>query len=133
MIDFGYAEEIRLLASTSGNDDLYNYFSMEDAFNEYSMKNNLNITINIDLVKYEKPTDSYAFFKHLIESLLKKQKSTFDIYFYNTKYINIYGTYLLDLYSKLPKENIERFNPKVLHEECTYKNELVGLVISNNN
>jgi len=104
---------------------------MEKRFGIYAENNNLNISITLDILKYEKPTDSYSYFKSLVESMLKKTNNPYDIYVYNSKYIDIYGPYLLNLSLNFPKEHIEMYDSIILKDECTYieNNELVGLVI----
>jgi len=122
--------EINILAFSYTADKNETNVGEKEKFREYAERNNIkNITINIDILKYDKPSDSYSYFKSLVESLLKKGKNPYDMFFYNSKYTSIYGPYLLNLNSNLPKEHIEMYNPRVLKEECTYNNELVGLVI----
>ena len=115
----------------------------EQDFGKYAEENNLNITIKVELMKFINPSDSYANFKSLVESSLKKSNNInndknsnneihstkFDIYIYDSKYTNIYGPYLLDLKNNLPEEHIEMYNPKVVSEICTYKDKVVGLVL----
>ena len=124
--------EIKLLTPVVDNSNLYD--NIENEFSEYAAKKKLNITIKLDEILYDKPSDSFSYFKSLVESLLKnnKNESPYDIYFFNSKYTSIYGPYLLNLSSNIPKEIIETFNPNVLREECTYNDELVALVILNN-
>jgi len=120
--------EINILAFSYTADKNDKNEEEKKKFNEYAERNNIkNITINIEILKYEKPSDSYSYFKSLVESLLKKEKNPYDMFFYNSKYTSIYGPYLLNLNLNLPKEHIEMYNQRVLREECTYKNELVGL------
>jgi len=85
--------------------------------------------MNLEALKYEKSIDALSYFKSLVESLLKKQNNSYDIYLYSSTYTSMYGPYLLNLNLNLPKEHIEMYNSKVLKGECTYKDELVGLVI----
>jgi len=93
-------------------------------------------------MEFENPTDSYANFKSLVETSLRKSNdltsknsNKYDLYTYSIQYTNIYAPYLLNLKKHLPNEYIEMFNSKVIKETCTYKNELskedevVGLVI----
>jgi len=108
---------------------------LKNDFNNYSEINNLNITLEFEILKYDKPTDSYVFFKQFIESSLKKSTNknnnkAYDIYFYDNKYLNIYGPYLLDLKDLIPKDYIEMHDPRVIKEICTYNDTaLVGFVI----
>jgi len=129
---FGNATVINLLtysfASTAEN---LNQTESENAFKKYMEKKNLNITLNIEVMIFENPSDSYANFKSLVETSLRKSndktsnnKNKYDIYVYSNQYTNIYAPYLLDLKNFLPKEYIAMYNSKVVKETCTYKNEL---------
>jgi len=102
---------------------------MENEFREYAANNNLNITLNVVVLKYEKASDSYSFFKSFIESSLKKQNSPYDIYFYNSIHINLFGPYLLNLINELSEEYINIYNSKILTKECYYKDKLIGIVM----
>jgi len=110
-------------------------------FNEYAEENNLNVTINVELMSYENPTSSYEKFKLLVESSLKKSNNIhnskneenntkFDLYFFNTRFTNLYGPYLLNLEEYLPKEFIEMYNSDIIKKTSFYKDELVGLPTS---
>jgi len=101
---------------------------MEKGFSEYAIKNNLDIELDLEIIKYDKPTDSYSYFKSLVESLIKKPQRPYEIYFYESKFTNIYGKYLLNLNDYLPKDHIKMYDSRVLSEECTYKDKLVGIV-----
>ena len=81
-------------------------------------------------MKFENPTDSDVNYKSLVESSLirSNNKNKFEIYFYNLRFIDIYGPYLLDLKELLPKKHIEKFNSKVIPDTCFYNDKLVGLV-----
>jgi len=129
---FGNKEEIKLLTFTYDNMDLYNKERMEKEFGEYAENNNLNITVTLEIIRYEKPSDSYSYFKTLVETLLKKSNSPYDIYIYESIHTSIYGSYLLNLNDYLPKEHIEMYNSKLIKEEfINEKDELVGLVMLN--
>ena len=52
-----------------------NKSSHEKEFNEYAKNNNLNIEIELEVMKIGNPTDSYTNFKPIIESSLKKSNS----------------------------------------------------------
>ena len=111
---------------------------MENDFTEYAKKNNLDFKIELETLSYEKPSDSYSFFKLFIEQSLKKHNNnTKDIYFYDSKYTNLYGPYLLNIRDKLSKEHIEKYDPRIVSEECSvedkYGEKLVGLVLFINN
>jgi len=103
---------------------------MEIEFNEFSRNNNLDIKVNVELLEFEKPTDSYENLKSIIVSLFQKKKKTYDIYYYDSNYSFIFGPYLLNLKDHLEKEYIEMYDPKILKETGTYKDAVIGLPIS---
>jgi len=118
--------------------DMGNELKIE--FDKYAEKNNLNITINVEIMNYENPTSSYEKFKLLVESSLKKSNNIhnisneenatkFDLYFFDTRFTNLYGPYLLNLKDYIPKEFIEMYNSDIIEKTSFYNNELVGLVI----
>jgi len=116
------------------------FFSFDDSqsmyetlLNKYNANNQLNVTVHVEMLKYEKSTDSLTYFKPLVESLLKKSDThkKYDIYFYDNKYTDIYGQYLLDLKDNLPQELINMYSANTINRTCTYKDKLVGLVIFN--
>jgi len=134
---FGKNVQINILTYTFTESDLGQTSPIELQFAEYAEKNNLNITIQVELMKFVSPSDSYANFKSLVETSLKKSNNinndknstneVYDIYVYDNKYTNIYGPYLLDLKDNLPKEYIEMYDSKIVNDVCTYKDEVVGL------
>jgi len=101
---------------------------MKSEFKEYASKNNLSIEINIELMKYNNPSDSFSNFKSVVESLLKKSTEKFDMFIYSNRYTDIFAPYLLDLKGYLSDEYIHMYNSKVLKETCNHKEELIGLV-----
>ena len=113
----------------------------KDEFEEYAKANNSTTTINVESMKYENPTSSYTNFKLLVESSLKKSNNIhnanneknnntkFDIYFYDMRFTNLYGPYLLNLKEYLSKEFIEMYNSDIIEKTAIYNDELVGLVI----
>jgi len=134
--------QINILTYTFTETNLDHVDPAELQFSKYAEKNNLNITIKVELMKFVSPSDSYANFKSLVETSLKKSNNIndknstneinnkiYDIYIYDNKYTKIYGPYLLDLKDNLPKEYIELYDSKIVSEVCTYKDKLVGLVI----
>ena len=121
--------EINLLTFSYANSEIYNETLMEEGFNQYAARKNLNITLNVDILIYDKPTDAYKYFISLVESSLKKNSVKYEIYFYDNAYSDMYGPYLLNLNNNLPKEHIEMYDTKILNETCYYKDELVGFVM----
>jgi len=135
---FGKETTINVLTYTFDNYDTFNKTEMEEKFRIYAEQNNLDISVNMEIMRYENPLDSYINFKSLAESSLKKSNdktssnnNKYDMYTFSNRYTKVYAPYLLDLRKNLPKEFIEMFNSKVVNETCSYKNEeedeVVGL------
>eukprot|EP00833_Pecoramyces_ruminatium_P003044 jgi/Orpsp1_1/1177076/evm.model.c7180000060115.1 len=97
---------------------------MIDDFNEYSNRNNLNITVTLNTYRITGDFDSFGL---TLESLFLKRSNKYDIYYYDSVYTQKYGAYLLDLKKYLPKEHIEMYDSKLLSESCTYGEKLIGL------
>jgi len=100
---------------------------MINDFNEYSEKNNLNITISIN-IHTNMDNKNFESFVDNVESLLNKKTNKYDIYYYDNAYTVKYGPYLLDLEKYLPKEHIEMYNSDIIEKTCVYEDKLVGLV-----
>ena len=114
---------------------------IENAFKMYAEKNSLNITVNVDVMRFPNPTSTYKNFKLLVETSLKKSNNIhtinnknltntkYDIYFYDMRFTDLYAPYLLDLNEVLPKDFIEKYNSRIINESCIYEDKVVGLVI----
>jgi len=131
----GNAVEINLLAYSvdSSSSSLQTAF---DEFARYSEEHNLGVTINPEIMKFDNPTDSYENFKSIVESSLKKSNSgksvtgkKYDVYFYSSKYLDLFGPYLLNLYDAIDKERIDIFDSKFIQDTCINNGELVGLPV----
>jgi len=135
--------QINVLTYTFSDTNLDDTDTTERLFDIYAKMNNLNITLNMEMITFTNPSDSFANFKSLVETSLKKSNNIhynkssskeihstkYDIYIFDNRYTNIYGPYLLDLKENLPKEYIEMYDSKILSETSYYKDKLVGLVI----
>jgi len=99
---------------------------MIDDFNDYSIENNLNITIDHTFFSNLNSTNEYEF-KSTIEAFVKGDK--YDIYKYDNKNTPLYGKYLLDLNTVMDKNHINMYDSHIVSETSIYKNKLVGIVI----
>ncbi|ORX41837.1 periplasmic binding protein-like II [Piromyces finnis] len=66
----------------------------------------------------------------MIETLLRKKSTKYDLYFYDDIYSNRFGPYFIDLNDYLSEEHINSFNKNILSQLCYYENKLVGLPVS---
>lgn len=116
---------------TTTREQNYNfYYSFENEFNKYSLDNNLNITVKLTLLTNLNSTImSVKSFGSMVETLLKKSSSKYDIYFYDNTYTPKYSPYLLDLAEYISEEELNEFNSEVVTKLCFHQNKLVGLVL----
>jgi len=100
--------------------------NMVKDFNDYSEENNLNITLELEMVdKVNNQFDSYSAY---IETVLQKKNNIkYDILIYDNSYTQKYGPHLLDLKDYI-KDDVSMFDDILIKDSCTYKDELVGLV-----
>jgi len=103
------------------------YSSLVYDFNAYSQKNNLNITVNLEITE-NKQIDDYG---SAIEVLLKRKNSrkSYDLFFYENYYKSKFGAYLIDLKGLIPEDHINMFDPNIISGTCYYKDKLIGMVI----
>jgi len=104
------------------------YTYLINNFNDYSIKNNLNITLNLNLLTPKNSTVNRDEFFSLIDSFLQKKSNKYDIYFYDNIYTPKFEPYFLDLNKLLPKEHINLYKSIENYESYSYNNKLVGLV-----
>ncbi|ORX83189.1 periplasmic binding protein-like II [Anaeromyces robustus] len=99
-------------------------------FNKYSENNNLNITINLNLLTTLNSTYSGIDFGSLIETLNKKKSTKYDFYFYDSLYSENYGSHFLDLKKWIPQEYIDNYDPSTLKQTCMYNDKLIGFPVT---
>ncbi|KAL6598131.1 periplasmic binding protein-like II [Neocallimastix sp. 'constans'] len=121
-----YGKNITLNVVAYATEDYSNiYKTMINDFNEYSIKKELDIYVDLTVISN---SDSYESYASMVQALLmKKNNNKYDLYYYDNAYTQEYGPYLLDLEKYLPKDHIDMFNSKLLSQSCIYENKLVGL------
>jgi len=126
---FGNATLINILTYSFDEYSTSQNYILEKEFNDYAEVNNLNVTVKFEVMIFENPSEAYENFKLVAETSLKKTNNhkKYDMYFYDNKYTNIYGPYLLDLKNLVPKEHVDIFNPDIIRDSCVYKDKLIGL------
>ena len=90
------------------NSDGRPYVQIFDEYNEYSLKNKLNVTVNLTLDIHSLEIDN---FESMVESLFMKKKTKYDMYTYDCSYTTKNGEYLLDLNNRISDEHIKLFHP----------------------
>jgi len=97
-------------------------------FNKYSKENNLEIDLKLNIFTEDNYTGSYFSYGDVIESVLKKSKTKYDIYTYDNAFVLKFGSYFLDLKEYLSEDLIKLYNKKIISYTCIYKNKLIALV-----
>ncbi|ORX58372.1 hypothetical protein BCR36DRAFT_111115 [Piromyces finnis] len=65
----------------------------------------------------------------MFESLLKKKKSLYDIYFYDASWTQQYCPYFVNLSKYLGKDHINKFNENIVSQLCLCDGHLIGLPV----
>ncbi|ORX79047.1 periplasmic binding protein-like II [Anaeromyces robustus] len=130
-INIVYGEKISLnIIAYSMDAENQGYTSMVSDFNQYAEDNNLNITLNINLLTNANTTVDTGDYATLINSLLMKNSYKYDLYIYDNGQTQTYGKYLLDLSEYLPEDYLESFDPNLISSTCIYDNKQVGFPFS---
>jgi len=97
------------------------------SFNEYAKQNNLNITINLQQITENDSHYSLYNTGYMIENMLKKKNSKYDIYFFDNSYTKDYGPYLLNLEEYIEEDHINMYNQEILSLVARDGEHLVAL------
>jgi ABC-type glycerol-3-phosphate transport system substrate-binding protein len=106
-------------------DDLFE--RMANQFNDYSLENNLNITLKINAYSISNTTNFVNQFGKTIDELLQHKSKEYDIYFYDVIYSKRYSSHFLDLNSWIPRNHLDMYTKGVALETCKYNGKWVGL------
>ncbi|ORX84437.1 periplasmic binding protein-like II, partial [Anaeromyces robustus] len=128
LIDYGKTVVINCIAYTAEANSLA-FDAYIDGFNQYAKDNNLDIKVELNLMTMNSNYDSLGNSYLMIESLLKKGSSKYDIYFYDVSYLKQYSPYLIDLKEVLPEEHIYMYDEQILDQICTYDGKILGLIL----
>ncbi|OUM69935.1 hypothetical protein PIROE2DRAFT_2135 [Piromyces sp. E2] len=121
--------ELNILGFTRDANDNQVYTPSVDEFNKYSIKNGLNIKLNLMLLTQANITFSVTDYGTIVEALLNKNSKKYDIYFYDNVYIDKYGEYLQDLKGLISDDLINKYDPQIFKESCIYKDHIVGIPV----
>jgi len=115
------------------SDESQFYSTVQRKFNEYAIKENLNIELDLVTLSNVNSTASTSVydFVSIVESLYQKKEIKYDIVFYLNHYIDDFDEYFIDLYKYLNETIIDLYDPNVLTLTCIKNNKLVGLPITN--
>ncbi|ORX78623.1 alpha/beta-hydrolase [Anaeromyces robustus] len=120
--------ELNAVAFTDSDTDL-TFKLYIDGFNQYAKDNNIDIYVNLNTLTNVNFTISLTNSNIMIESLLKRKNSKYDIYFYDLSLSKKYCPYLYDLSKELPENHINMFNKNIIsYSRC--QDKIVGLPIT---
>ncbi|KAL6600107.1 periplasmic binding protein-like II [Neocallimastix sp. 'constans'] len=98
--------------------DLYSRYISE--FNKYSNTNNLNITLNLEVFTKENSTVVVSEYETVLESLLKRKTTQYDLFFYDNIFTFKYGPHLLPLKEWLPEDHFKIYEGAQILKTCYY-------------
>ncbi|ORY61097.1 periplasmic binding protein-like II [Neocallimastix californiae] len=125
--NIGKAIDICVLANSKTDED-FSYKLLINKFNEYSIENNLNITLSLNLISKENST--LTDYELAIESLLLKKSKKYDLLYFDNTYTTTLGRYFLNLEDYIPIEHINNYKDGIALQTCYYDNHLIGLPIT---
>ncbi|KAL6618458.1 periplasmic binding protein-like II [Neocallimastix californiae] len=120
-----------ILNGLAFNFDRYNTFydSVIKEFNKFANETNQDIEIELNLISSDSVGTSLDNSRSMIEAVLKNKADKYDLYFYETTYISLYGSYLLNLNQYLSEDFIDMYDPKLISSLCLFDNNLIGIPI----
>jgi len=99
-------------------------------YNKYSEKNNLDISLEVELFTSANST-VYLDFGSFLESIFKNKsvRNKYDLIFYFDTYTHTFGSHFINLEKYLPPEKIDVFERSIIDTSCLYDNKIVGLPV----
>eukprot|EP00833_Pecoramyces_ruminatium_P010649 jgi/Orpsp1_1/1184681/evm.model.c7180000090536.1 len=98
-----------------------------DGFNKYAKENNIDIDLKMHLLTAYNFSITLENSNMMYESLLKKKRSKYDIYFYDSSWTQKFCPYFIDLRQYLEEEHINMYNKDIVSKTCLCQNSLIGL------
>ncbi|ORX80423.1 hypothetical protein BCR32DRAFT_268906 [Anaeromyces robustus] len=111
-------------------DEIEYYKLINNEFNEYAVKTDLDISLDITIITPSNFTVNLNNFSSLMDYLLNRKSKKYDLFFYYGIYNQKYGKHFLNLEDKLPREHIDPYDQGVLNISCIYNNHLIGLPLT---
>jgi len=123
-INFVKSIRIEAISFEIDDDGLFNTYVND--FNEYSKKNNLNITLGLTLFTSANSTVYTNSGQVTIQSLLASKSKKYDIYFFTFTHSPEYSDDLLDLTNYISPEIVNLYDSNLFRDTCIFDNKLVG-------
>jgi len=127
-----YSQNVNITAIVhSFYDNEYIYYRvLTDGFNEYSRENGLGINIQLIVLTPENSTSDFENYGTMIDSLLKRKSTKYDIIYYYSAYTKKYGNHFLNIRDYISEDYIKIFDERLLEETCSsYDKTLVSLPV----
>ncbi|ORX84268.1 periplasmic binding protein-like II, partial [Anaeromyces robustus] len=99
-------------------------------FNEYSIKNNLNITLELTMFTNANSTVLANGDRVTIQSLLSNRSKKYDIYLYILTHAPEYAEHLMDLKDYISPDVIKMYSSEVFNKTCYINDRLIGFPIN---
>ena len=105
------------------------YSPLVDEFNAYAKVMGIDINVKLELIIKNKTAAVTDEFVSIMDTILNKKSTKYDIFFYDNIYTIRYSQDLIDLKNYLEKEHIDMYPNALKSEAFSYNNKLIGLVI----
>ncbi|OUM63414.1 hypothetical protein PIROE2DRAFT_10075 [Piromyces sp. E2] len=111
----------------TGGVDLFE--PLVNQFNEYSRINDLDISLNFEVLSDTNSTTDSSSYEETLESYFIKKNTNYDIILYDNISTTRFGPHLLNLKDVVSDELIELYKPGISSKSCVYgEDKWVGLV-----
>ncbi|OUM63922.1 hypothetical protein PIROE2DRAFT_9453 [Piromyces sp. E2] len=126
-LDHVYGITINFVLLTYEDKDTY-LEGLENDFNKYSRENDLDIIFKREAFSTTNITLNVVDYGEMIESLLKKPNSPYDMFMVDAVYTRRYSKYAADLKNYLSNETLDKYYINGLASKTgIYKDKLVGV------
>ncbi|ORX84270.1 hypothetical protein BCR32DRAFT_266407 [Anaeromyces robustus] len=123
-----FVKSVRINAIVFEHSETGIYSDLTRDFNDYSIKNGLNITLDLTLFTSKNSTVlTEKGDKLTIQSLLATKSKKYDIYLYDITYVYQYGEDLMDLKDYISPDILKLYYSEVFNNTCYDKGRLVGI------
>lgn len=121
--------DISLLGFIYISDEFDRLSCIKSKFNEYSKRNNLNITLNTMFYTFRNSTTEGTNISYFLDELSKKkEKNEYDMFLLDTVYTGTYAEHFENLKKRLPSDLIELYMEGIATKTCIFDNKLIAMV-----
>ncbi|ORX57918.1 periplasmic binding protein-like II [Piromyces finnis] len=120
-VDFGKAIVINAVIYAYDSNNGY-FTSLVNAYNEYTKKNNIDLTINLNSIL----EGEYDDFSSFMGANFAKKSKKYDIFFNSARLSSIYASHFEDLKKYLSSDYSKLIHPEI-YKACEQEGRLIGL------